>query len=160
MTAVVSAVLLTAGTAAGVAAARPAGGTARASVPWSHVGAGWVLAQYVSAPAGPGARSGPEELYLISPAGTRYELASWPNDRTAPSLWAWSPDGKRALFQVFSGKGGAEQLTLATGQMSTFVMQGAANPIGFTTPHGLNIVAGQPSGNGTRRFAGITRRSA
>jgi len=149
VTAVVSAVLLTAGTAAGVAAARPAGGTARAGVPWSHVGAGWVLTQYTSAPAGPGAGPGPEELYLISPGGTRYELASWPNDHTAPALVAWSPDGKRALFQVFSGQGGVEQLTLATGQVSTFVMQGAATPIGYTTPDGLNIVAGQPSGTGT-----------
>jgi hypothetical protein len=148
MTAIVSAVLLAAGTTAGVAAASPASGTARASVPWSHVGAGWVLAQYTSAAPG-GGGSGPEELYLISPGGTRYELAHWPNWRTAPNLLAWSPDGRRALFQVFSGKGGVEQLTLATGQTSTFVMQGAATPIGYTTPDGLNIVAGQPSGTGT-----------
>jgi hypothetical protein len=149
MTAIVSAVLLTAGTATGVAAARPAGSTAHASVPWDRVGAGWVLAQYTSAPPGPGGRSGPEALYLISPGGTRYQLASWPNWRTAPDLVAWSPDAKRALFQVFSGKGGVEQLTLATGQMSTFVMQGSATPIGYTTPDGLNIVAGRPSGTGT-----------
>jgi hypothetical protein len=150
MTAVVSAVLLTAGTAASVAAAGPVGRTAaRASVPWSHVGAGWVLAQYTTAPAGGGAGSGSAELYLISPGGTRYQLASWPDWRTAPELVAWSPDGKRALFQVFSGKGGVDQLTLATGQMSTFVMPGSATPIGYTTPDGLNIVAGQPSGNGT-----------
>ena len=152
MAALVSAVLLAAGTTAGAAAARPAGpafAAARAGVPWSHVGTGWVLAQYVSAPPGFPARSGPEALYLISPGGTRYQLASWPNSRTAPSLVAWSPDGKRALFQVYSGKGGAEQLTLATGQVSTFAMPGSATPIGYTTPDGLNIVAGRPSGNGT-----------
>ncbi|HWM99678.1 MAG TPA: hypothetical protein VNO54_21765, partial [Streptosporangiaceae bacterium] len=63
-------------------------------------------------------------------------------------LVAWSPDGKRALFQVFSGQGRAEQLTLATGQMTTFVMQGNATPIGYTTPRGLNILASRPSGNG------------
>ena len=143
MTALLSAVLLVAGTTAGAAAA---GGTARASVPWSHVGAGWVLAQYTTAPPGPGATSGPEMLYLISPGGTRYELASWPDDRTAPALIAWSPDGKRALFQLASGKGGMEQLTLPTGQLSTFVMQGSAAPIGYTTPDGLNIVAYRPSG--------------
>jgi hypothetical protein len=147
--AALSAVLLTAGTAA----AQPAAGSARAdavraSVPWDHVGAGWVLTQYSSA-APEGGRSGPEALYLISPGGTRYRLASWPDSRSAPQLVAWSPDGQRALFQVFSGKGGAEVLTLATGRVSTFVMAGGANPIGFTTPRGLNIVAGQPSGNGT-----------
>ncbi len=120
VTAVVSAVLLAAGTTAGVAAAQPAGGTARASVPWDRVGAGWVLAQYASAP--PEGGSGPAALYLISPGGTRYQLASWPDWRFAPQLVAWSGDGKRALFQVFSGKGGVEQLTLATGQVSTFVL--------------------------------------
>jgi len=147
VTAVVSAVLLAAGTTAGVAAAQPAGGTARASVPWDRVGAGWVLAQYASAP--PEGGSGPAALYLISPGGTKYQLASWPDWRFAPQLVAWSGDGKRALFQVFSGKGGVEQLTLATGQVSTFVLQGDATPIGYTTPHGLNIVAGQPAGSGT-----------
>ena len=147
VTAVASAVLLAAGTTAGVAAAQPVGGTARVSVPWDRVGAGWVLAQYASAP--PEGGSGPAALYLISPGGTRYQLASWPDWRFAPQLVGWSGDGKRALFQVFSGNGGVEQLTLATGQVSTFVLQGAATPIGYTTPHGLNIVAGQPAGSGT-----------
>jgi hypothetical protein len=154
VTAVVSAVLVATAATAGVAAAQPAAqsaarwsGTARASVPWSRVGPGWVLTQYTSARQGGG--SGPEELYLFSPSGIRYQLASWPNWRTAPQLIAWSPDGQRALFQVFSGKGGTEVLTLATGRVSTFVMQGAASPIGFTTPRGLNIVGGQVSGTGT-----------
>jgi hypothetical protein len=148
LTALISAILLAAGTTVGLAAAQPAGGAARVSVPWDRVGAGWVLAQYTSArPEGGG--SGPEALYLISPAGTRYQLARWPNSQTAPQLAAWSPDGKRALFQVFSGKGGVEQLTLATGQMSGFHMPGLASPIGYTTPRGLNIVGGQPEGSGT-----------
>jgi hypothetical protein len=164
VTAALSAVLLTVATTAGTAAAQPAAEPAaaqsaaaqsaaqpaasatRASVPWSHVGAGWVLTQYTSAPV---QGSGPEALYLISPGGTRYQLASWSSTKSAPQLIAWSPDGRRALFQVFSGKGGVEVLTLATGQVSTFVMPGSASPIGFTTPHGLNILAGQPSGNGT-----------
>jgi hypothetical protein len=150
VTAALSAVLLTAATTVGVAAqpaAQLPAGSARTSVPWSHVGVGWVLTQYAS--AAPEGGSGPAALYLISPGGTRYRLVSWPNWRFAPQLLAWSPDGQRALFGVFSGKGGTEVLTLATGQVSTFVMPGAASPIGFTTPRGLNIVAGQPSGSGT-----------
>jgi TolB protein len=145
VTAALSAVLLTAATTAG--AAQTVSGKARASVPWNRVGAGWVLTQYTSAT--PMGRTGPAQLYLISPSGTRYQLASWPDWRFAPQLIAWSPDGRRALFQVFSGQGGTEVLTLATGQVSTFVMQGEADPIGFTTPRGLNIVAGRPSGSGT-----------
>lgn len=143
LTAILTAVLLTAGTTAGVAAS-----AVRAGVPWDRVGPGWILAQYTTAHP-EGGRSGPETLDLISPSGTRYQLARWPDSRFAPVLLAWSPDGKRALFQVFSGKGGVEVLTLATGQQSTFVMPGMANPVGFTAPDGLNIVAGRPSGNNT-----------
>jgi hypothetical protein len=141
---VLTAALLTAGTAAAQAAraAQPAG------VPWSHVGPGWVLAQYTTA-APEGGKTGPVTLYLISPGGARYQLARWPDFRSAPELLAWSPDGQRALFQTFSGPGGVGQLTLATGRMTTFVMPGAATPIGYTTPKGLNIVAARPSGSGT-----------
>ncbi len=119
----------------------------RAAVPWSHVGPGWVLTQYASAP--PEGGPGPAALYLISPGGTRYQLASWPSWRSAPQLVAWSPDGQRALFQVVTGRGGAEQLTLASGQVSRFGLPGGASVIGYTTPRGLNIVAGQPHGDGT-----------
>jgi hypothetical protein len=148
VTAVLSAVLLATGTAAGAAAAQPTAGTASAGVPWNRVGPGWVLAQYTSAQP-EGGKTGPAELYLISPAGTRYRLAHWPNWQTAPQLLAWSPDGQRALFQVFSGNGGVQVRTLATGRVSSFALPGGASPIGFTTPRGLAIVGGQVAGNGT-----------
>src|SRR6185369_12567884 len=149
-----TAALFTTGTAATAATAESAttshaATTAQAAgVPWRHVGPGWVLAQYTTA-APEGGKAGPVTLYLISPGGARYQLARWPDSRTAPGLVAWSPDGKRALFQVFSGKGRTEQLTLATGRKSTFVMQGSATPIGYTTPRGLNIVGTRPSGTRT-----------
>src|SRR5580704_12093510 len=152
LTAILTAVLLTAGTTASVAATQPAASEAPAAsaapagVPWARVGPGWILAQYTTAHPEGGA-SGPETLDLIGPSGTKYQLARWPDSRFAPVLLAWSPDGKRALFEVFSGKGGVEVLTLATGQLSTFVMPGTANPVGFTTPDGLNIVGSRLSGN-------------
>ena len=91
---VLTAALLTAGTATAqpsssgqqARAAQPAG------VPWSRVGPGWVLAQYTTA-APEGGKSGPVTLYLVSPGGARYQLARWPDLRTAPALLAWSPDG-------------------------------------------------------------------
>ena len=149
-TGALTAALLTTGTAAdsGACCHVPPAPRPAAGVPWSRVGPGWVLAQYTTA-APEGGKTGPVTLYLISPGGARYQLARWPDSRTAPGLVAWSPDGKRALFQVFSGKGGAGQLTLATGRKSTFVMQGNATPIGYTTPRGLNIVGTRPSGNRT-----------
>ena len=53
-----TAALLTTGTAAGAAVAQPARAAEPAGVPWSHVGPGWVLAQYTSA-APEGGKSGP-----------------------------------------------------------------------------------------------------
>jgi hypothetical protein len=119
----------------------------RAGVPWNRVGPGWVLTQYTS--ARPEGGSGPSTLYLVSPGGARYRLAGWPNWKTAPELVAWSPDGQRALFQVFAGHGGAEQLTLATGQVSQLAMPSGVSAIGYTAPRGLNIVAGRQDGDGT-----------
>jgi len=147
LSALLTVLLLAAGALAGVASAQPAA-SAAAAVPWSHVGPGWLLAQYTTA-APEGGKTGPATLYLISPGGARYTLASWRDNRTAPQLLAWSPDGKRALFQVFSGKGGVEIRTLATGRTSTFALPGGASPVGFTTPDGLNIVAGRTSGSQT-----------
>jgi hypothetical protein len=146
--ALLSALLLAAGTLTGVASAQPASDTALAGVPWRHVGPGWVLVEYTTA-VPDGGKTGPAALYLISPGGAKYKLASWPDNRTAPQLLAWSPDGKRALFEVFSGKGGVEIRTLATGQTTTFALPGGASPVGFTTPDGLNIVAGRLSGSQT-----------
>ena len=132
-------------TGASLTASHASASPGRASVPWKSVGPGWVLTQYASAPPEGGA--GPAELYLISPAGTRYQLATWPSWRSAPQLVAWSPDGRRALFGVVTGHGGAEQLTLATGQVSRFGLPDGASAIGYTTPSGLNIVAGRPDGD-------------
>jgi hypothetical protein len=149
-TGALAAALLTTGTAADAQPARtfhPAAAARLAGVAWDRVGPGWVLAQYTTA-APEGGKTGPVALYLINPGGARYQLARWPDLRSAPELVAWSPDGKRALFQVFSGKERVEQLTLATGRKSIFVMQGNATPVGYTTPRGLNIVGTRPSGNG------------
>ncbi|HEX5288799.1 MAG TPA: hypothetical protein VFX25_08000 [Streptosporangiaceae bacterium] len=146
-----TAALLTTGIPADAQPARishPASAARLAGVPWNHVGPGWVLAQYTTA-APEGGKTAPVTLYLISPGGARYQLARWPDLRSAPELVAWSPDGKRALFQVFSGQDRVEQLTLSTGRKSTFVMQGNATPIGYTTPRGLNIVGTRTSGTRT-----------
>jgi hypothetical protein len=118
-----------------VAKAQAASQTALIRVPWSEVGPGWVLDEYtVTSP-----KAGPAVLYLFSPRGTRYRLASWPDSDTAPRLVAWSPDGTRALFSV-GVEQRAEELTLATGKATTFALAGGAAPIGYTTPRGAAIV--------------------
>ena len=154
LTALVTAAMLAGGlavtqpAAARTAFAQPAPAhTAR--VPWSKVGPGWVLVQYTKQHPEGGA-AGAVTLYLISSQGTKYQVAHWPNSNTAPQLLAWSPDGTRALFQVFTGKGGVEELNLAAGRSATFEMAGIANPVGYTLPSGREIVANQPAGSTLR----------
>jgi len=138
-----AAAILTPAMPAGAAAAAPAPVQAQ-HVPWSEVGSGWVLDQYtVASPSKPG----PATLYLFSPQGTRYRLASWPDSDTAPQLLAWSPDGTRALFTLNAGKR-AEQLNLATGKATTFTLAGGAVPTGYTTPRGADIVGAKPAPRG------------
>ncbi len=146
LTALLTVLLLAAGMLAGVASAQPARSTALAGVPWSHVGPGWTLTQYTTAPPENGKQAAPLTLYLISPGGVKYRLASWPDYRTAPQLLDWSADGERALFQDFSGPGSVGNLTLATGRMATFRLPKDVTPIGYTTPRGLNIVGQRLSG--------------
>ena len=119
--------------------------TGRAAVPWHKVGPGWVLAQYAN--ARPEGGHGPQTLYLISPGGARYQLASWPDNQSAPQLLAWSPDGTRALFEVFTTHAKLEQITLATGAVRTFTLPGDWGPVGYTTPHGHDIVASEVTGD-------------
>ncbi|HLK00202.1 MAG TPA: hypothetical protein VKU39_09880 [Streptosporangiaceae bacterium] len=119
--------------------------TGRPGIPWRNVGPGWVLTQYTAAVPESG-HGGPQTLYLISPGGSRYRLAWWPNSQNAPQLVAWSPDGARALFQVFTSHPKIEQMTLATGAITTFSLPGDWTPVGYTTPHGRDIVASNVAG--------------
>jgi TolB protein len=136
------AVAALAGTAPSATAAAPR--TATTGVPWSEVGPGWVLDEYtVMFP-----KAGPAALYLFSPQGARYRLASWPDSDTAPQLLAWSPDGKRALLVTKSTYPRTEQLTLATGKTTTFALPRHALPVGYAPPRGTGIVGYTPGPTG------------
>jgi hypothetical protein len=107
----------------------------RAAVPWSKVGPGWELAEYDSGPAG---KVAPVTLYLISPAGVRYSMHTWSGKGMIPYLIAWSGDKTRALLGLLGSK--YEQLTLASGRMTTGTLAGQAQPVGYTLPGGQNIL--------------------
>lgn len=108
-----------------------------------------MLIQYSYAPPGYGVPpdGGPGDamtLDLISPDGTRYPIASWPDNVTAPGLMYWSPDGTRALLSTYQSSNGTvtyQQITLATGVVRPLKLPSGWYPIGYTTPDGLNIVA-------------------
>ena len=78
-----------------------------------------MLAQYWPGRfADPGkAIAAPVTLYLISPAGHRYQLHRWAATKNPLYLIDWSGDKTRALlYDQASGR--LEQLTLATGRVS------------------------------------------
>jgi hypothetical protein len=111
----------------------------RSAVPWRRVGAGWVLAEYW-----PGRFAGAAKpvaaaatLYLIDPAGGRYQLYRWPDTASPPELIDWSGDKTRALLTT----GGAlEQLRLATGTVSHLRLPGGTQVIGYTRPSGNGLL--------------------
>jgi TolB protein len=129
----------------------------RAQVPWSKVGLGWELIQYSRTTAVPPVKPGTTTLDLVDPHGRLYQLFSWPAKAVAPNLIAWSGDRSRALLGISSGK--VEQLTLATGTTSTFMLPGNASVLGYTKPEGTSVLAGRnlASYGGTGSFGSIGR---
>lgn len=141
-----------AGCAAGSApaAARPAASIAASpsAVPWPSVGTGWVLDTYST---GTRARPAPVTLYLVSPAGAKYRLFTWPASATAaPYLEAWAGDKISALFQLTAASGlpgGYGELNLVTGKMTRVAFPSAdISPLGYTLPDGQQILGETQSG--------------
>jgi TolB protein len=137
----------------------PAGSTA----PWNSVGAGWVLATYS---AGTRSKPAPTTLYLISPAGAKYPLFTWPASATpTPALEAWAGDKTRALLQLYARDGspaGYGELNLTTGTMTRVAFGNAATtPLGYTLPDGQQILAvTQSDPNSDSVIARYTRAGA
>jgi hypothetical protein len=114
----------------------------RSAVPWGSVGPGWVLDTYS---AGTKAKPAPTTLYLVSPAGAKYPLLSWPVSATpVPSLVAWAGDKTEALFQLDLADGlpgGYGELNLTTGKMTRMAFASAATtPAGYTLPAGTQVL--------------------
>jgi hypothetical protein len=113
---------------------------ARSQVPWRKVGSGWALAQYTQ---GTVTAAKPMKLYLIDPAGGKYLLYTWRASQNPWQLVGWSGDKTRALLeQESTAPRNMRQLVLATGRlMQPFRLPAKAEPIGYTSPDGKNILA-------------------
>ena len=120
----------------------PQAPASQAAVPWPSVGAGWVLDTYST---GTRDKPAPVTLYLVSPAGAKYRLFTWPAAATAaPYLEAWAGDKTRALFQLTAASGlpdGYGELNLVTGKMTRVAFPSAdISPLGYTLPDGRQIL--------------------
>jgi TolB protein len=124
-----------------------------ASVPWSQVGPGWLLAMWSPVPGlHPGEKpppgsptygEAPTTLYLVDPAGGRYPVTSFPppGDGPAPRLADWSGDGTRALFYT-EQKGGTviTEVDLRSGAKTSFTTDGKHSTPGYTRPDGKAVL--------------------
>jgi hypothetical protein len=133
----------------------PHGSVLRAPVPWKSVGAGWVLAEYQAS------KSKPVTLDLVSPAGAKYVMHTWPasQDGLADGLYAWSPDKTKALFfdgYVDNVYGKVTQLNLQTGKLTSITFPRYTTPGGYTLPAGKDFLGVYNGGqNGTTATLGI-----
>jgi hypothetical protein len=114
------------------------------AVPWSSVGAGWVLTEYST---GTSASRGATTLELTSPAGAKYPLYTWAKSVTPPTLAAWSPSKTEVMLMVWGKNlqpsGVYDRLNLQTGKISTLSLGQATRVVSYTRPTGLQILAEQ-----------------
>ena len=135
------------------ASARAAQVSPRSAVPWRRVGPGWVLTEYW-----PGrlayegkAVAAPATLYLISPAGHRYQLRRSAATKQPWYLIDWSGDKTRALLSSSTGNR-LEQLTLATGRVSHITLPPGVEPyvVSYTQPAGQGLLAVRRTSHGSQ----------
>lgn len=148
-----TATLAGAGAGVGVASASARAASARLAsslVPLRQVGLGWSVAEYTTATVGPHPTKGKTTLYAVSPQGRKYPFYTWPAAKPSAQsffLVDWSGDGQRVLVANLYRY---EQISLATGKViGSFKLPTSANVIGYTRPHGLNLLV---ANNGIFRY--------
>jgi hypothetical protein len=131
-----------------------------ATIPWSQVGPGWMLATWSPAPGGrPGAPLPPGSpthetatttLYLVDPAGGRYPITTFPppGDQASPELVDWSGDGSHALFDAqYATPPTAIMVDLHTSTQTTLAVHGLPR---YTRPDGKALLLSTPPGPESR----------
>lgn len=151
-TLLVAAALTAAGSYTGAALA-----AAPAQVPLSQVGPGWSVAEYstASVPMTKPVRKGTTVLYAVSPQGRKFQFFTMPagSGLNSWNLIDWSGDGQRVLIGTDNGK--YEQVSVKTGKVVNrfnLTTRTGISIIGYTRPHGENLLATEPGGLGVDRY--------
>lgn len=124
------------------------------TVPWSQVGAGWMLATWSEVPGGyggeepkpgePSYQTATTTLYLVDPQGGRYPITTFPppgDTGVSPGLVDWSGDGTRALmYAQGSDDGTVIEVDLHTGKQTSFTVDGFDVTPGYTKPMGKAVL--------------------
>jgi hypothetical protein len=127
-----------------------------ATIPWSQVGPGWMLATWSPVPGGkPGAplpagslnrETATTTLYLVDSMGGRYPITTFPppGQQASPVLVDWSGDGSHALFDAqYATPRTAIMVDLHTGRQTTLPVQGSPR---YTRPNGKALLLSVPPG--------------
>ncbi len=150
--ALVATLVAAGGTAFAASTAHPA--KPASLVPLSKVGLGWSIAEYSTAPVPPKKGKGITTLYAVSPQGKKYKFYQWPLAASGSQSYYvvdWSGDGQRVLVANFYNK--FEQISLATGKViDSFRLPATVSAIGYTRPHGENVLTTGLGGVGFRRY--------
>ena len=123
-----------------------------ADIPWSKVGAGWILAEWTATTPGTpdtNQTTTPVDLFLVDPLVGRYLVTTL----SSPTLLlrAWSGDGHRALLY---GNPNGTNGTMAVTEMN--LEQGSSHQIALPTGAGAFT---QPHGTALLWFSGLLRAS-
>ncbi|MGA8547412.1 MAG: hypothetical protein WB785_19440 [Mycobacterium sp.] len=131
-----------------------------ATIPWSQVGPGWMLATWSlvsgdrpGAPLPPGSptyETATTTLYLVDPVGGRYPITTFPppGPRANPELVDWSGDGSHALFDAkYATPSAAIMVDLHTGTQTTLPVHGSPR---YSRPNGKALLLSTPPGPGPR----------
>jgi hypothetical protein len=122
----------------------------------SQTGPGWALAEFGS---GSATVAGPVTLDLVDPAGHTYPLYNWTATTQPWSVLDWSGDRSRVLLaQEGAPRKVFGQLTLATGQITTFMLPTDATVLGYTRPSGENILVADNDGIARYNVAGVLQQ--
>jgi hypothetical protein len=124
-----------------------------ASVPWSQVGPGWMLAMWSPVPGlhpgespppgSPTWKTATTTLYLLDPAGGRYAITTFPppGDGRSPRLIDWSGDGTRALFSTEEkSQTVLTEVDLRSGTKKAFTVEGTQLTPRYTRPDGKAVL--------------------
>jgi hypothetical protein len=136
------------------------------TIPWTHVGPGWLLAIWspvsgqrpgpLPPPGQPTPDTATTTLYLVDPAGGRYPITTFPPPGAGPSptLADWSGDGTHALFYAYapapSGTYTITTVDLRSGAQASFTIDNGANSFDvaarYSRPQGKTVLLAKSNG--------------
>ena len=130
----------------------------RSLIPIDEIDQGWVAVVYSASQIEP-FEEGPQVIYLVSPAGDRYEIAAFPVGGPIPMLGALANDGTHVVAAMWTlAQIGVVSIDIATGVTHTIAEFEDTNPrLGTTLPTGRDVVVDRSTFEPTDEYLTVYR---